>query len=48
MPEELQKNMAISRYRIEHRLGEGGMGEVYLAKDTTLNRAVALRLSADE
>ena len=34
----------ISRYRVGRLIGAGGMGEVYLAEDTTLNRKVALKL----
>ena len=40
--------MTISHYRIISHLGAGGMGEVWLAEDTMLERKVAIKLLPTE
>src|SRR5262250_3119851 len=41
---ELEAGMRIGRFVIERRIGAGGMGVVYAARDTELARHVALKL----
>ncbi|HKX83968.1 MAG TPA: protein kinase, partial [Pyrinomonadaceae bacterium] len=42
-PEHLDPGSVLGHYRVEKIIGTGGMGEVYLASDTKLNRPVAIK-----
>jgi eukaryotic-like serine/threonine-protein kinase len=44
----LEVNSLLGHYRIISKIGAGGMGEVYLAKDTRLDRKVALKILPPE
>ncbi|MGI8732367.1 MAG: protein kinase domain-containing protein [Pyrinomonadaceae bacterium] len=43
----LPPNTKLGRYEIRSKIGEGGMGEVYLALDTELDRTVAIKILPD-
>jgi serine/threonine-protein kinase len=40
----LSKEQKLKHYRVIKQIGKGGMGEVYLAQDTILDRKVAIKV----
>ncbi|HEX6729217.1 MAG TPA: protein kinase [Pyrinomonadaceae bacterium] len=44
MQPQISPGTKIGRYEVRSQLGVGGMGEVYLARDTELDRSVALKV----
>jgi serine/threonine protein kinase len=48
MNKELPAGSTLSHYRVVSKIGEGGMGEVYLAEDPRLHRKVALKILPSE
>jgi serine/threonine protein kinase len=44
MSSHIQPGSKLGRYEIRSHIGAGGMGEVYLAPDTGLDRSVALKV----
>jgi len=43
----LSPGTTLGTYEVIAKLGEGGMGEVYRARDTTLNREVAIKVLSE-
>ncbi len=45
---DLESGAILGPYRIEHPIGAGGMGQVFCATDTRLNRLVAIKVLSGE
>ena len=43
----LETGTRVGSYEVAGKIGEGGMGEVYRARDTTLDRDVALKVLSE-
>ena len=44
----IESGQQLLHYRLIERIGKGGMGEVYVARDSKLNRNVALKVLPQE
>ncbi len=45
---KMENGTIINQYKIISAIGKGGMGEVFLAQDTKLDRKVALKILPSE
>jgi serine/threonine protein kinase len=48
MTSSLSSGTRVGRYQIRSHIGAGGMGDVYLAQDTELDRIVAIKILPDD